>query len=393
MKLKKNYLIAIICKIIVIFSTFLISIFINRGLGVKLKGEYSYIINLVEILYILGGLGLGQSYATFKSREGKNIRNVFVSLSLLHGILTLILGIILLPILNIKYGLIIVILTALAVVRANLSIIAVIENSILRNIISTSVNVFYLVLLIFFYLTKKCNLYTVLICYGLNEILRSVIFLKKFKMFPYKEKASIYKIKQIYKTGIITMVVTLLISINYSIDTIMLKGLTNSYNVGLYSVAVTFSNMFLLIPDAFKEVMFGDSTKKNFESQTAFTAIKVSLLASVLILICFIFFGNFAISILYGKEYQSSFLLTIILFSGSLSMILFKILHPIYIAKGLQNRAVLFLSLSAVINIIMNIILIPIIGRYGAAISSAVSNTVCGLSFYLDYKRIERRID
>ena len=34
-----------------------------------------------------------------------------------------------------------------------------------------------------------------------------------------------------------------------------------SYYVGLYSVGVNFSNMFLLIPDSFKEVLFGDSTR------------------------------------------------------------------------------------------------------------------------------------
>ena len=52
MRLGRKYWVAIVCKLIVIFVTFLISIFINRGLGVEQKGEYVYIISVIEMLYV-----------------------------------------------------------------------------------------------------------------------------------------------------------------------------------------------------------------------------------------------------------------------------------------------------------------------------------------------------
>ncbi|MDD6793802.1 MAG: oligosaccharide flippase family protein, partial [Clostridiaceae bacterium] len=256
MKLSKKYWIAILCKVIVILSTLFISIFINRGLGVEVKGEYAYIINMVEMLYIFAGVGLGQSYSTFKREEGSNNRNIFILLSVAQGILVLIIGGILCNIVKINYGIIITILTALAVVRANVTVIAVIEDSIKRNIIATAINVFYLLLLIILYVMQKCDFKTVIICYGLNEIIRSIVFMYSYKMSPRLENVSFNKLKKIYSIGLITMIVTLLISVNYSMDTIMLNHMTDNYNVGIYSVAVTFSNMFLLIPDAFKEVLF-----------------------------------------------------------------------------------------------------------------------------------------
>lgn len=386
MNLSKKYWIAILCKIIVILSTLLISIFINRGLGVQVKGEYAYIINFVEILYIVGGIGLGEAYSMFKKEELNN-RNTFVLLSITQGIAVFIIGCLLCSLININYGMIITVLTSFAVIRANLTIISVVENSIKRNIISTAVNVFYLILLINLYFINKCNLNTVLICYGLNEIIRCIIFIYIYKMPPRLEKISIIKLKKIYSIGILTMIITLLISVNYSIDTIMLKYMTNSYNVGIYSVGVTFSNIFLLIPDAFKEVLFGDSSNENFSRKTIFSAIKVSFIASSVILIGFILFGKFAIKLLYGIDYINAFGVTLIIFIGSLSMIFFKILQPIYIVEGKQKKAICFLVCSAIVNIILNIMLIPKYGYYGTAIASAISYTVCGGLFFFDYLR------
>ena len=68
LKLSKKYWIAIICKMCFILTTFMATIFINRGLGVRTKGEYAYIINLVEMLYVIFSLGIGQTYSTFRGQ-------------------------------------------------------------------------------------------------------------------------------------------------------------------------------------------------------------------------------------------------------------------------------------------------------------------------------------
>lgn len=52
MSLRRDYWIAIVCKAIVILTELLITIFINRGLGVACKGDYAYIMKVVEVLYI-----------------------------------------------------------------------------------------------------------------------------------------------------------------------------------------------------------------------------------------------------------------------------------------------------------------------------------------------------
>lgn len=386
MKYPKKYIIAIVCKIIFVISSLLISIFINRGLGVAVKGKYAYIINIVEMLYIIGSLGLGQTYSTFKRKNTeKDIKTLFVTLSILQGFSFFIIGIFFQSIINFNYGIFICILTSLAIIRANLTLIAVIENSIKRNIISTIINLIYLILLLVLYVINKCSLITILILYGLNEIMRSCVYVYVYTLSVRITEISFKRLKEVYKLSIQTMVLTLLITINYSIDIIMLKNLSTDYNVGIYSVAVTFSNMFLLIPDAFKEVLFGDSTKKSFSSNIVFWAIKFSLMISLIILIAFLFLGKFMISILYGNNYIMSYNITLIIFIGSLSMIFFKILQPIYISYGKQKNAIIFLTISGIINIFFNYFLIPRYEYYGAAISTAISYTTCGLLFFYNY--------
>lgn len=386
MKYPKKYIIAIVCKIIFVISSLLISIFINRGLGVVVKGKYAYIINIVEMLYIIGSLGLGQTYSTFKRKSTeKDIKTLFVTLSILQGFSFFIIGIFFQRIINFNYGIFICILTSLAIIRANLTLIAVIENSIKRNIISTIINLIYLILLLVLYVINKCSLITILILYGLNEIMRSCVYIYAYNLSVRITKISFKRLKEVYKLSIQTMVLTLLITINYSIDIIMLKNLSTDYNVGIYSVAVTFSNMFLLIPDAFKEVLFGDSTKKSFSSNIVFWAIKFSLMISLIILIAFLFLGKFMISILYGNNYIMSYNITLIIFIGSLSMIFFKILQPIYISYGKQKNAIIFLTISGIINIFFNYFLIPRYEYHGAAISTAISYTICGLLFFYNY--------
>ncbi|MDD6794726.1 MAG: polysaccharide biosynthesis C-terminal domain-containing protein, partial [Clostridiaceae bacterium] len=127
-----------------------------------------------------------------------------------------------------------------------------------------------------------------------------------------------------------------------------------------------------------------------FSKKTTFEAIKVSFAASCVILIGFVFFGKLAIRILYGVDYIKAFGVTLVIFIGSLSMIFFKILQPIYIAQGKQKRAVCFLACSAVINIVLNAIFIPNYGYYGAAIASAISNTICGCLFFGDYLKTQK---
>ena len=61
---KNVYIVAIMSKILFILMSLGTSALINRSLGVSLKGEYSYIMNIVSIMIVFFAFGMGQTYST-----------------------------------------------------------------------------------------------------------------------------------------------------------------------------------------------------------------------------------------------------------------------------------------------------------------------------------------
>lgn len=387
MKLKKDYWIAIICKAIVILTELLITIFINRGLGVASKGEYAYIMKIVEVAYIFCSIGLGQAYATFKKRGEEKLRDSFVFLGILQSALVLVFGLIIVKLFSIDYGVIIVVLTALSVLKFIFSMIAVIEKNILRNIIQVAINIIYMIALAVLFFSKISSLSMILLCYGIVEIMRIIILCLLYRLKPSFKYLCKTTFLEIYKIGFTTMILMILVTLNYSIDTVMIRNMSSSYSTGIYSVGVNFSSMFLMIPDAFKDVLFGDASKKNFDSHTAYSAIKVSISISVLGIIAWLLLGKFAITLLYGIDYLNSYHVTTVLFLGCISLTFFKILQPIFIANGNQIIACIYLGISVLSNIIANYFLIPSMDYIGAAIASVISYSVCGGLFLFKYQR------
>ena len=340
---------------------------------------------MVEILYIFFSIGIGQVYATYKYRGKIEYRSYIMSLSIIHALLVVLLGSAYITFCRVEFGIPILFLTSLAIIKVVVSMIAVIENSVKRNYLETIVNILYLVLLFLLYAFRMIDLKNALVCYGICEIFRIILFVHCFNIKPDFKCMNWHILRDIYRNGFITMVVMFLTTVNYTIDTVMLRQLASPYFLGLYSVAVTFSNMFLIIPDALKEVIFGDSTKKDFKKSLVYNSLKVSMLVAVAILAFFVMIGDKAIVFLYGKEYVDTYLLTIICFVGSLSLIFFKILHPIYISQGIQRRAAYFLALSVILNVLLNLYLIPKYQAIGASIASALSHLLCGGLFIADF--------
>lgn len=382
--LGKRYYIALVCKLIEAVATFLISVLISRGLGVTAKGEYSYIIEVVNILYILFGFGLGNTYATYRRKYGKRYQRDFVLLIYLQSALP----ILLLCLRHYMSGneiTYILLLTSVTTIWSSLSMIAVVENSIHRNIIVTVVNVLECIVLLLIFWYKKCTLSVALLLFAGTRGLTAVIIHAVYKITIFPLRMPEIPVAELYRLSALSMLMTMLITLNYKLDVVMLKQLSGSYNTGIYSVAVTISNLFLLVPDAFKEVLFSDSAKGAFK-KSADHSITASLMISIGLMFLYAPLGRLLIRAFYGVDYLPSFGVSLILWIGVVPLILFKILQPVYISMGCQKQAVKYLLYSAIVNTAANALLIPRFEYYGAAIATTISYSLCGILFYLYYR-------
>lgn len=379
---KKIYLMAIISKISIIGIGLVTSALVNRKLGVDLKGQYAYITNIVSLLVIIVSFGIGQTYSTYRRKYGPDILQNFIFLTIIQALIPIICCLILLMFKeNVdKNVYIILILTSGGVVRTNITYLAAIEDIKKRDFNNIIYKIIYLVLVMLLYISSIKSIEMMLLITLADELIISIGTFITYKFKPKMMKIEKKFLKDIYKLGFYCMIMHLLMTLNYNLDIIFLKKMTSTTYVGLYSVGVTLANMLWLLPDAFKDVLVSKTARVDSIKEIVIVT-KYSMFFSIFLIIGFVIFGKIFIKIMYGDEFIESYFCTIILFIGCLSMIIYKLIHPIYISKGQQNVIVKILCLSVITNVIINIILIPKFNMYGAAIASVFSYSICSVMF------------
>lgn len=162
---------------------------------------------------------------------------------------------------------------------------------------------------------------------------------------------------------------------------------------GIYTISCKFSNILnsiysiinmswqetatLHINDDDKDEYFSQMINKIFFIFCSFSLAIISLLP-----FCYIF--------VIGESYMESYkYIPILLYANSWN-VLTGLIGGIYVAKKLTKEIANTTIISAVINIIINFILIKFIGLYAACLSTLVSYVIIGLYRYLDCQKYVR---
>ena len=133
------------------------------------------------------------------------------------------------------------------------------------------------------------------------------------------------------------------------------------------------------------EIMYNRAAKKD-NPKEVILAILCNMTICIIVLIGFIFLGKWFLNTMYGSDFIASYPLVLTLFIGTLPMVLYKLIHPIYIANGRTKTVVTLLAIAVLINIIGDVVLIPEFKGMGAAVSSVISYMICGVIFFVKFK-------
>ncbi len=180
------------------------------------------------------------------------------------------------------------------------------------------------------------------------------------------------------------------------IDQVMLGFMLNDYQVGLYSVAVKISELFVFIPGLVSVSVFPSllrSRKKNKKVYYSRLQKVFDLMTwgPFLFMIPTFIFAELIIFILYGVEYLPAGAALAISIWSALAISVKFILEKYLIAEN-KTRIIFFsAALGAVVNVILNIYLIPIYGILGASIATVISYTVSvyiGILFFGSTRKI-----
>ncbi|MFW5411746.1 oligosaccharide flippase family protein [Aerococcus urinaeequi] len=386
--LSNVYVISIVKKLNVIVFGVLTTALLSRYLGPENMGQYSYLLSVANILITVFNLGINQAYPNFRRKDESLYLSIFLSLSLFLFLALSAITLISFLFLNDIYLSMILLLSTIGVLRIQLIQYTLVEKIMWHSIsaiISSFSNFLMLVFVVMFY---ESNIIIALIVYLIKDLTVIIISLYSLRDSLLNLKFTLFSHwGQIIKYGIIPTYTTLLVTLNYQIDVIILKDIGIDLRlIGLYSAGVSLAQYGWLIPDIFKDVMINKTAKSDDIKNMSFS-LRLSSTLMIFVYVALFICGELIMKILFGNEFIEGYPISILIFLGIYSMIYTKIIGTLYIAQGKLRFYASVLTLSVVLNIIGNYLLIPIFNIYGAGMTTVASYTLAGLIFLYDFKR------
>ncbi len=258
-----------------------------------------------------------------------------------------------------------------------------IKKYIFFNLTTITLNILFSLLFIFFDFRVTSLFLGILVS---DLILFPVRFLFIRKMILLSIELNI--LKKVLQYGVPFVPASIAYWIFSSIDRIMLERLVDLRSVGIYTIASSFSSIMNIIANAVGQAWsphaINEYEKDRNKAKIIYLRfLKLLIIFSLLALFIFVSFGKKLISILFPPDYISSFYPALFLMIG----IMFQMTNQVTaIGISLYKKTILFFYITwfiAIVNIILNYLLIPHFKEVGASIATALSYLILTLIYGL----------
>lgn len=210
--------------------------------------------------------------------------------------------------------------------------------------------------------------------------------------------ASLWNIPALRATTIFGFYVVLGNSIgflNTQIDSIMIGYYLNPVEVGIYAVTVLLAQTLTLIPSAVQRVtapatatLYGKGDIGAIR-KIIYSTMKKAFLVSAAIALVLVIFGQFFISLFFTPEFLPAYIPLLVLLVGHTIFAPFMAIGSTLASIGKVNIPFKIHSICGVLNIVLNILLIPLFGIMGAAASTTITHIA---NFVIHMAVIERAL-
>lgn len=168
--------------------------------------------------------------------------------------------------------------------------------------------------------------------------------------------------------------------LNTQVDSIMIGYYLNPAEVGIYAVAVLLAQTLTLIPSAVQRVtapvtatLYGKGDIGAIRKIISSTMKKAFLVSAATALVIVIF-GQFFISLFFTAEFLPAYVPLLVLLVGHTIFAPFMAIGSTLASIGKVNVPFRIHSICGVLNVVLNILLIPLFGIAGAAASTTVTH-------------------
>lgn len=266
--------------------------------------------------------------------------------------------------------------------------------SFISNILGNLGKLIILITLIFF----GVNLISIPISY-LTEVILIVLasyFVCKFTFFKFFNSNKVVSnnenkktFKEMFSYSWPFMFYGVMTSIFYWIDSFMIGIFINAEELGIYHAAIPIALLLTFPLDIFRQLFFPLVTKEyskgniNSVKELSKQVEKWVFVITTPFLILFVVFPGVFINLFFGSEYLLAENALRFLSIGVLFTSLFGISEDLLSIKGKSKLILLDILIGALLNIILNFILVPLYGISGAGFATMISLIILNLLFFI----------
>ncbi|RMF60945.1 MAG: hypothetical protein D6748_02885 [Calditrichaeota bacterium] len=245
----------------------------------------------------------------------------------------------------------------------------------------------YLSILFFLYISKQLTVSTAIAGMTVSWFLPGIyIWLRSVLPNPFLWDIKIAREALGYGTKI--MFSNLLGFLVYRSDIFLIGYFLSQQEVGWYYIAVLIAERLLYLTHASSTVLLPAASFSNEQQQKTPTIIRINLIIVLLGAILIALVSPWLIPILFSEQYSHSVLPLLFLLPGIVGITIPKILSADFASRGIPQYNLITSSVNFLVNLLLNLLLIPRIGIAGAAISSSFSYLVAAMIALKLYSRI-----
>lgn len=406
-KFTKNTLITFFTRILQLILGIGTSVIIARVLGPEGKGIYSLAILLPALLIIFTNLGIGPASVYYIGKKKYAPKEVFgnnIISSIFISIFTVLVGLIIIfffsnslfPGVAKEYLFLALSLIPFQIfLNFVINILLSLQKIKKYNLIQLIHTFVFLFLIIIFLLGLHFGIKATIIAGALSLFIACIILFIQTRKETGGLSLSLNKdlSKDLLSYGVKSYLGNIATFLYLRIDMWMINIFLNPLAVGLYSIAVVLSEKIQLISQSAGTLLFpkvsSETDGKRLKEFTPLVCRNV-LFVTILIAIFFFFLSRWLIVLFYSERFLESVLPFQILLIGAMAVSSSGIIAKDLAGRGKPIINTYIAIISLVLNILLNIILIPTLGIIGAAWASAISYAFMLILKIIIYSRISR---
>lgn len=401
----KNTIFTVNVRIAILISGIINSVIIARILGPEGNGIYSLVVLLPTILLIFSDFGISSASVYYISKKKYFPSEVFgmnIIYSILVGTILILVGLIityffnnkLFPGIERKYLLIALLVIPIQIFfLLAINILLGLQKIKEYNLIILINNYIFLVLIAIFLLKFHFGITAAIVTNITSILIASIILYFFIKYHVGKATFTLNKkrVKDFFSYGINIYIKTVLTFLQSKLGIILLNIFLNPTAVGLYSVGITITEKIQIISQSVNILIFpkisSESNKKIVKEFTPLVCRNILFITFLIVLTLF-FVSKQIIIFLYSKQFLKSIVPFQILLIGIVSASGNEIIFTDLMGRGKPFLITPVCIFSIILNLMLNILLIPRLGIIGAAWSLVITYTLNFLITLIIYIRI-----